>query len=344
MNFESELQTCTKEVNSEIQTILEKWQEEVKKIHPQLVPFIDAFAKACSGGKRIRGFLVKAGFDLVSPKENKDIFKVAAAIEIMHTAILVHDDIIDKSPLRRGQPTVYKTFGGDHYGISQAISVGDAGFFLAVQLVSESSFLPELKTEAIRCFVRGMKITTLGELLDVTLSQKKSKKRESDVISITLLKTAQYTFISPLQIGAILGGAKGEVLTKISDFGKNIGISFQIQDDILGVFGEEKIVGKSVFSDIEEGKNTLLINYAMDHGTMEQKKILNTHYGTGAITQKIYEEIQTIFKETGALHYSEEKSNKYMNYAKEYIKAIQVKETDKNVLYELISFLEKRKS
>ncbi len=341
MNIETELKEFTNQVNKEIQIILQKWKKEVSEIHPRLLPFIDAFTKACIGGKRIRGFLVKKGFDLVSAIEHKDILKVAAAVEIMHTAILVHDDIIDKSPLRRGKPSLYKTFGENHYALSQAISIADAGFFLAIQEVTRSLFLPEQKIKAIEYFTNSMKLTTLGELLDVSLSKKKGKD-EQDIITVDLLKTAQYTFVSPLQIGAILGGGNEDMLKILALFGENIGIAFQIQDDILGVFGNEEKLGKSVYSDVQEGKNTFLISYALSHANKEQKKLLEQHYGLGSVTPEIFQNIKDVFEDTRSLAYSKKKGLEYMNAAKDCISNSMIKKTERTFFYELVSFLEER--
>jgi geranylgeranyl diphosphate synthase type I len=289
---------------------------------------------------------VKTGYELVTKHYNKDIISVAAAIEIMHTAILIHDDIIDKSPLRRGKETLYKILGNDHFGVSQAISLGDAGFFLAIQILSQSRFPVDRKVLAIQQFVTSMKQTTQGEILDVALSSQKEegRKKEKDVITIHSLKTAQYTFVSPFQIGAMLGGGKKEMLKNIKEFGENIGIAYQIKDDILGVFGEEDTVGKSVYSDIAEGKQTLLIQYAINNATVEQKKILKQHYGKTIEDVAIYKDIKKIFIATGALTYSEEKVLVYTNAAKRIIPNLIQTEKEKRLFTELIAYVIERNS
>lgn len=205
MNFDSYLKTNAQKVNQELDKILSK-----------LPPLAKEFVDSCAGGKRIRGVLVNLGYELGEGKETKEIFKVGAALEIMHTAILVHDDIMDKSPFRRGKPSLYK-----RVGIDQAIALADYGFFLSLQIISESNFPEKEKTEALKLFSQVMVDTAIGQIMDL---------KKHDPITVARLKTAQYTICGPLKIGVTLAGGKQDQLDK---FGSSLGIAFQIRDDIL---------------------------------------------------------------------------------------------------------------
>ena len=218
MEFKNYLAKTAREIEKEIEKILKGWRDEVKNTSPKLVPLLDLFIESCRGGKRIRGVLIKLGYELVRGK-GKEILKVSAAYEIFHAAILAHDDIIDKSPTRRGQQSLYKSIGS-----SQAITLGDLGFFLATKIISESKFEDKKKNEALALFSKTMVETAIGQMLDIA---------REDPELVAKLKTAKYTIAAPLQIGAILAGVDEELVRVLGEFGENAGIAFQIQDDIL---------------------------------------------------------------------------------------------------------------
>ncbi len=325
MDFKDYLKTAAEEIDAELERFLKSWSAEVERISPSLPPLADVFIQNCYGGKRLRGALVKLGYEITRDRSlaisQDDINKIAAAVEIFQTAILAHDDIIDQSPTRRGRPTVYMSLGGDHYGISQTIALADIGFFLAVRLLSSASFPAEYKNQAIQAFSQTVINTCLGEVLDVELPHLK-KRTDQDVIAIHTLKTAYYTIIDPLRLGIILAGGDESLLASVEEFGKNLGIAFQIQDDILGVFGDEETLGKSVTSDIAEGKNTLLITQAFKKANAQQKQILDQYYGKTNIDQAGVEQIKKVFIETGALEFSKREAGSYVKISKSLIPKI----------------------
>ncbi len=348
MDFKRYLNETAKILDKEISKILDEWEKEVGKISPKLIPLAQAFIKACSGGKRIRGTLVRLGYEMTQthlPGEvtgvtasshlEGGILKVGAAYEIFHTSILVHDDIMDESPIRRGKPTLFKALGGDHRGTSLAITLADLGFFLAIKIISESKFPNKEKNEALRLFSKTVVNTTVGQILDI---------QKEDPILTSRLKTAQYTICGPLALGAILAGADKKLLGLLGLFGENLGMAFQIHDDILGVFGDEKKVGKSVTSDIDEGKNTLLITYALEHTDLNQKEILNKYYGKGKLSKSGLLEIRKIFKECGSLRFSRQKEVEYVEEAKKVIPKITIDYRLSRMLTQMADFLVERVS
>lgn len=341
MDFQSFLRTTAQEINEETEKFFTDWMLEVGKVSPKLLPLNQAFIDSCDGGKRLRGALVKLGYELAHGSTDPEILKPASAFEIFQTAILIHDDIIDQSPTRRCKPTLYKALGGDHYGISQSISLGDIGFFLAEKLITGSDFPDDRKNKALAFFIKMMLDTALGEVLDVELPHQKSITEE-DILTVFRLKTARYTIVGPLCLGAILGGADEELLFRLGEFGESLGIAFQIQDDILGVFGDEKVIGKSVASDIEEGKSTLLYLYALKHGDSQQREVLEKYYGRGKIGEKEHEQIKEVFKSTGALDSSCSLGLKYVVQAKKIIREMAIKPEPKKLLLELADFLVNR--
>lgn len=271
MDFRRYLDKTARELEKEVEKILEGQLKEAGRIDKKLMSLLTAFAKVCRGGKGIRGALVMLGYEIgkgtghrVQGTE-KGILKIAAAYEIFHTAILIHDDIIDQSPIRRDQPALHQALGGNQYGMSQAISLADYGFFLSFKLISESNFLQERKVSALKLFSQAMMNTVWGELLDL---------EETDPILVMKLKTACYTIAGPLQMGAVLAGADGKIVRIFGEFGEKLGIAYQIRDDILdsevdnikGLDSAEKAVEKytmqvlKILPDItkDQKMNTLL--------------------------------------------------------------------------------------
>src|SRR3989344_5774693 len=249
------------------------------RIYPPLVKhfYIDLY-DFTSGGKKLRAYLVWMGYRLGQGTKGtlrqaqgrqrdkvrkgiKMILPIALAYELLHSFLLIHDDIIDESSMRRGKVTIhrrYEKFFGKHYGVSQAIVLGDIACFEALKLVDSSSFTDSQKVACFAKIISTIIETGYGEGLDVEYSNRWTNF--NNIRQMTELKTAKYTFVGPLTVGAILGKANKSQIDALSKLGLLIGLAFQIQDDILGIFGNEKVTGKSVLSDLREGKNTLLIH------------------------------------------------------------------------------------
>lgn len=340
MPFAEYYKNSKKAINTELDKIFTVWQAEIKSNYPTLLPLIKNFTEATSGGKMLRGTLVRLGYWLIGRQQNmSEVNKVAAAYEICQTAILLHDDIIDKSVLRRRRPTVYKKLGGNHYGISQTICLGDLGFFLAVKIISDLKFSKMIKNKAILSFAKVMHDTVLGEMLDVEGAKNRQMITGAEVLDIYRKKTAQYSFIGPLQIGAILAGADDVILSKIKIFGENIGIAYQIQDDTLGVFGYEETIGKSVQSDIIEGKATLLYLLAKKNANSKQTEVIDEIYGKDNLTEDDIDRIKEIFTNTGALRLTKSHFLEYIRRAKEIIPQITPDKEIRLILNGLIEYL-----
>ena len=341
MDFGSYLKTSAAEIDQEIDKLLRVWNEHVKKTSHRLLKLSELFAQHCEGGKRLRGMLVRLGYELMGTPYSPEILKSAAAFELFQTAILIHDDFIDLSSTRRGRPTLHKALGGNHYAISQAICLGDIGFFLAEKLITGSNFPEDRKNRALASFIQTMLDTALGESLDIELAHSHDISEE-DILTIFRLKTARYTIVGPLHLGAILGGADEKLLKELVVLGEALGIAFQVQDDILGVFGDEKTLGKSVTSDIEEGKQTLLISYALEHAAAKQREVLKKYYGKGKIGDSELGQIREIFRQTGALQYSQKKADQLVDEAKKIIDKIEVPAGKKQLLSEMADYIIKR--
>jgi len=241
-NFKKYHTQSVKKIEKELQTFTKKWTAESNKYSPELKLLNKRFTDSFFGGKMIRGTLVKLGYDLVQISTAKEIYKAAAAFEILHTGFLIHDDIMDQSSTRRGKPAMHID-KNPQYGISQAICFGNFGLTFSTQLLVDCDFPIEIKIKALSFFLQIKTDTILGQMLDIHSPH--IPLTEETVTQIQLMKTANYTIVGPMSVGAILGGATTKLIQTIKRFGEPLGIAYQIQDDILGIFGDEKTLGKS---------------------------------------------------------------------------------------------------
>lgn len=326
MNYRDYFIPWAKDVNKTLQKILNKKEKEGKAISTTAQSLWKNLAIFIEGGKRMRAGLVKLGYESAGGKIPDNLLPVSAAIEITQSAILIHDDIIDQDVLRHNRPTVHKVYEAfhkknykkndpAHYGQAMATLVGDAGFYETIFQIAQANFPEKDKIEAIKMLCDNMINTCYGEALDVELGQKQ-KITQKEVTAINTLKTAHYTIIGPLKIGAILAGARNSQLKTFEDYGLPLGLAFQIQDDILGLFGSEEKFGKSTTSDIREGKNTLLYTEAVKRANKKQKGVLQKLWGKKDITKKEADKVRQIIKDTGALSYNQKIAKAYVEKAK----------------------------
>lgn len=342
IDFLNYLKTSSGDITGELNTYLSIWINEQRKSAYELENLLQHFSSSVFGGKMIRGTLVKLGYELASNQSSKKILQPAAAYEIIHTALITHDDIIDQSQTRRGKTAIHLIHQDKHYGLSQTICLGDMGIILANKLITESNFPENVKLKALTNFLQVISETLVGEMLDIQASYS-GNRNEKQILQIHEKKTALYTIIGPLSLGALLGGADDQFLKKIHEFGKPLGIAYQLYDDILGVFSQEDIVGKSITSDIEENKSTLLIVYAQQHATGHAQNILKKYYGKKNITDSQQMQIKKIFEETGAYSYSMGKIQSFISQAKKSIPAITKDEKKQLLLSHLTEVIINRK-
>jgi geranylgeranyl diphosphate synthase type I len=347
MTFKNYLKKNVTLINLELKDLFDLWSNEVVQISPRLKSLITVLQDGSQGGKRIRGVLVTLGYALaaqkkLSSKEEKNILRIAVAYEIFQTSILAHDDIIDKSELRRGKPTLYHQLGNNHYGISQTISIGDLGFFMAYKIIAESLFLSENKNKAIAFFSNSITQTVLGQMLDVEFAHQKIKITDDlleEILKVYKLKTAYYTFVAPLSLGAILGGVDKKVLENIKTFGENVGVLFQLHDDSSDIFPESKKTNEEIGVDIKEGKMTLLYAKAMQNATAAQHHVLSEHYGKALIEKNTISEIQKVFRDTGALDYTLTLVDTFENAAREIIPSISKDKETQQMFHEIVDYV-----
>lgn len=293
--------------------LAEYWDEEIKKNfgfnqrQKDLIKRLLEHAKAHNlrPAKRLRASFVYYGYLLGKDEPGEKIRQPMEAIELVHTALLMQDDVMDQDDLRRGLPTTHKFFenGDSHFGESMAYNLSDSVLSLGYERLLTSDFDKELAIKATIKLLRGVTDTAYGQAFDVGL-EKVNDWVEDDVMALHKAKTTIYTYENPLFIGAILAGLTGEVFEILHDYSMDGGVAFQLQDDILGVFGDSEITGKSDDSDLLQGKRTLLVLKALELGNEKQKEAIKKIWGNRKAEKEEIELAKKAIVDSGSLDYN----------------------------------------
>jgi geranylgeranyl diphosphate synthase type II len=287
------------------------------------------------GGKRVRPVCVLMGNELFD-EINPDAYEVATAIELFHNFSLIHDDIMDKAPLRRGMETVHTK-----YGDSTALLAGD------VMLVQAYEYLNKIKGDylqkIIHVFNETAKAVCEGQQLDMDFEKRAAVSLDEYVNMITL-KTSVLLAAS-LQLGAILGGSGQGNQQHLYEFGKNLGVAFQVQDDYLDAFGDPDKFGKQVGGDIIANKKTFLMIYALEVATETQKKELAVLMSdVGIDKEEKISKVLAIFRDCKVDEWAKELKGKYLQTALQHLEDTAVRSIRKQPLIELAAYLIQRES
>lgn len=349
-----DLSRLLSEVDDALRRILSKCINEAEGVHGELRELASSVSEyTLRGGKRLRAILIALGYLSRGLVDLKPIKELMASIELLQSYLLVHDDVMDRDEVRRGGPTLHaffrnkcinQDFIGDcnHYGISQAIVAGDYLESIAVGAIANLSLKPEVAIALVKRYSEGLRTVAYGQYLDVLMANKPLREiGATDVLKIHELKTASYTVELPLHLGVIARdpGDK-ELLSLYSDFSKPAGIAFQLRDDILGLYGDPRVTGKPVGSDVRERKKTLLVVKAYELGDINDRKVLEEIYDSRReIDLNDVKRVQEVVKRTGSLSHSEELIKEMYSRARGIIE--NSKPIDPLVRQEILNMLEK---
>jgi geranylgeranyl pyrophosphate synthase len=300
--------------------------------------YVDLFLKYCEGGKRLRAWLVNFGYEMVAGGTDGRAELTSLSCEVFQTGILAQDDVFDRSPVRRFKPSMYMALGGDRTAESETVCLGDIAIVLSNTFISNSGFGPERVAKALDFQNRAVVATIAGEIKDIALGAG-PEHGEAEVLEVARLKTAYYTITGPLSLGAILAGAPDALLEKIAVFGADLGISFQIKDDIIGMFGDEKTIGKSVLSDAREGKKTVLTCHFTRNSAAPQLEFFNKTYGSEDITEDDLAKLREYMEAAGSLAYAEEMCREYAAKARAALAGMGLSEASARLLDGFIDYL-----
>lgn len=303
-------------------------------------------------GKRVRGALAALAYDhLTSQQLSENGQKLAVVMELVQSYLLIVDDVTDRSDLRRGEPTMHRRYEqlyrgkvGEREAEQLAFYTGMVLGHLATLVLLDANETPERIRQALKHIHSNIATTGFGQLEDLMQEIGRDATRD-DIIQKYALKTSHYTFINPLHAGMALAGVTDEAaFEQVAKFGEAAGIAFQAHDDYLGVFGGKE-TGKAATDDITEGKLTVLTQYALEHGSPEDVRLLRSHLGKPATRERDMAEVRAIFDRTGATMEVRQIAKRYARAAVESLEAVTIwDDSFKSLLAELVTYSVNRES
>lgn len=282
---------------------LTRWSEVDQALR---LPLEDLKDFALRGGKRLRpAFCYWAFVGAGGDPADLGVLDASAALELLHCFALIHDDVMDGSPLRRGEPAIHVKYRDDHraedrfgesrrFGDGVAVLIGDLAFVYADQLMESANLTARSIFTELRLEVN------FGQYLDVFGTSTRSTDPEF-ARRISIYKSGKYTVERPLLLGAALAENMEPFASALSTYGMALGEAFQLRDDLLGIFGESEITGKPVGEDIREGKPTLIYALAHRDASPAQRAIIEGSFGVADASEDAVLAVQEVFAETGAI-------------------------------------------
>lgn len=305
-------------VDDQLAGFLAARRKELTDIDAGLAPVADALeAFILRGGKRLRPAFAYWGYRGCGGADRDELITAIASLELLHAGALIHDDVMDASDTRRGQPAVHRQFAdrhvrhswvgdGEAFGRSAAILLGDLCLVWSDEMYTQSGLEPE-RLGAARSHYDAMRTEVMtGQYLDV-LAQASRDTSVEQAGKVARYKSAKYTVERPLLIGAALAGASAEHLIAYAGYGLPLGEAFQLRDDVLGVFGDPAETGKPSGGDLREGKRTYLVAAALERADERQRDVVRRLLGDPELDEAGVAELQRIIAETGALARTEER-------------------------------------
>jgi geranylgeranyl diphosphate synthase type II len=233
-----------------------------------------ALIEAAGGGKRVRPRLLADVHDSLGGRRPQAVLGVAAAIELLHTAFVIHDDLIDNDDLRRGRLSAPGRFraaaeamgatprGTQVYATAGALLTGDLALSGALRALATLELPSPIRLRLVELVTEALATSATGELADVRLSLGTAATGYHDALELAYRKTAAYSFVLPMQAGAVLADAGAATIAILGDAGRDLGIAFQLYDDLAGMFADSDATGKDPLADLREGKPTMLLCHA----------------------------------------------------------------------------------
>ncbi len=305
-----------------------------------------------SGGKRLRPAFMLAGYQAAGGDDTERLINASISVELIHMFLLIHDDIIDRDALRHGVPTLHEWYtvwgrerlglsNPEHFGNSIALIVGDMLFALGNDVLFQSGFSHDRVLAALSKTQKIVSYTGIGEASDIYIEYKKQATSQ-EVLKMYEQKTARYTFEGPLHLGALLAGAQPELLEQLSLYALPLGIAFQIQDDLLGVFGDEARIGKPLGSDIQEGKLTLLVTTVLEEARAYRDELMAILCKGKALTRADIDRFRVIVTESGSVDRVKSLAQSSIQRAKHSLSSVAIPDASRTFLFGVTDYMLKR--
>jgi geranylgeranyl diphosphate synthase type I len=350
----SELTTIDDAVPASVEDALTRYIETrrdgLAQRAPGFLAGIDALtAFVLGGGKRLRPTFAWWGWRGAGGEATGEragaVLAAVSALEFLQACALIHDDIMDASDTRRGAPTVHVAFANTHrtrgwhgdpdrFGAAAAILIGDLAMTWAEDMFASSGLHPTTLTVAREPWQAMRSEVLAGQFLDV-LAQAEGDESTLTALAVARMKTAAYTVERPLHLGAALAGADQRTVTGVRRFGADIGVAFQLRDDLLGMYGDTRATGKPAGDDLREGKRTLLVAMGMQRAAPADAQALRGALGNPELTEETIERIRTMLIDVGAVAAVEQRITALTSAATEALREARLAEPAATRLAEL---------
>lgn len=332
------LRSPKEEIVRLLTSYLEHARSELSTVNGFGRDVIDRILEFAVRGKLIRGCLVGIGYLLGrgGPRDEEPlpqaVYEAGVAIELFQSGLLIKDDIMDRDLLRRGRPSLFSQYvewaeregiaDAYHLGESLGSCAGDVACFLAFRLLAGISAESNTIARTVGLCARELAMTGVAQMQDLHFGVTSDEVVEREILSLYRFKTGRYSFSLPLAIGAELARAEGSLLLKLEEIGESLGILFQIRDDEIGLFGDERLTGKPVGSDLRAGKKTLLMARLMEAADDAERNRLRGILGNPGLTDEDLEWVRGRARATGALAATRRVASSYQAQARALIAAL----------------------
>ncbi|WP_131743219.1 polyprenyl synthetase family protein [Actinomadura roseirufa] len=335
-----------KEIDEALLAFVARQRPGLLGISDDLAPLLSALDGLLSGGKRLRPAFCYWGWHAAGGDEaDAGIAVAAASLELLQASALIHDDVMDSSDIRRGQPSVHRRFEALHraqgwpgdaraFGGGGAILLGDLCLAWSGEMF-ETCGLDEERRRRGRAVYDTMRSEVMcGQYLDM-LEGTRGGASVATALRVVEFKSAKYTIERPLHLGAALAGGGPAVTAALTGYGLPLGIAFQLRDDVLGVFGDPAETGKPAGDDLREGKRTVLVALTLERATPAQAAAVRRRLGDPGLDRPGVDELREIIQETGGLAACEEMIERYAAEADRALTAAPITEPARAALADL---------
>ncbi len=297
-------------VQKSLDAFLAARRPQLDAISPELAPLADALTALVAGGKRLRPAFCFWGHLAAGGTDSDALVTAATSLELFQACALIHDDVMDGSDTRRGQPAVHRRFAALHrsegwhgnpegFGAGAAILLGDLCLSWSDEMLSTSGLPREMLVQGTPVYDEMRSELMAGQYLDL-LEQARGGGSIDRALAVLRYKSAKYTIEKPLHLGAALAG-RSDLLSQLTSYGLPLGEAFQLRDDVLGVFGDPDLTGKPAGDDLREGKRTVLVAMALERADARQQALVRRHLGDPHLGAEGVGALREVMVETGAL-------------------------------------------
>jgi len=302
-------------INQQLDGFVERQRPVLDAVSVDLDPVLSATRAILTGGKRLRPVFAYWGWRGAGGADGEEVIAAVTSLELLQACALVHDDVMDGSDTRRGQPSIHRRFATLHrdaswagspdtFGQGAAILLGDLALTWADEMLFQSGLSDESLLRAKPVYDRMRTELMAGQYLDL-LEQARGGGSVDRALMVARYKAAKYTIEGPLKLGGTLAGATRELLDVYSEYGLPLGEAFQLRDDVLGVLGDPEVTGKPAGDDLREGKRTVLIAIAEERATAAQGSLIHQHLGDPNLTGEGVDLLREVLTETGSFDHVE---------------------------------------